>query len=162
MVLLMTAPTRGQDPQPTPTTFEDLRGVVVQVEPTPPALHEAGMTAAVFSAEVERRLKLAGVPVFQPDDHRLAPGFPALYLQVNAIFDDFSKQCTWSIRVELNQFVRMERDPNTNAVAASTWSVGGLGFQIKDWRQGLVDDVLSYVDQFIEAFAQSNPEGIEP
>jgi hypothetical protein len=161
MTLLLT-PTHGQDAPSPPTTFEGLGGVTIMIEPPSEKLAEAGITETVLRAAVERRLKDAGVPVHPPGDPELAPGFPALYLQVITIFDDYSKQCTWSIRVELNQFVRMERNPDTVAVAASTWSVGGIGFQTRKWRDALLADVERYVDAFIETMAASNPEGLEP
>lgn len=163
LALLLTVPLHGQDEPPrVPSTFEGLRGVMIDVEPPAPDLEEKGITAFVISTAVEKRLKESGVPVFPSDNPRLAPGFPALYVQVVTMYDEVSKQCTWSIRVELNQFVRMERDPETVAVAASTWGVGGIGSEAKNWRQALLDDVLNYVDQFVEAFAEANPEGIEP
>lgn len=161
--LLLGVPLSEQeDAPPFPSTFEGLRGVMIQVEPPDSSLENAGITAFVISTAVEKRLKESGVPVYPPGDPALAPGFPALYVQVSALYDEFSKQCTWSIRVELNQFVRMERDPDTIAIAASTWSVGGLGYQVKNWRQALIDDILVYVDQFVAEFAEANPEGIEP
>ena len=165
LVILLAIPLHGQDEPPeapAPNTFEGLGGVMIDVEPPDSSMQDAGITAFVISAAVEKRLKESGVPVFPPGDPRLAPGFPALYVQISALYDDFSKQCTWAIRVELNQFVRMERNPDTIAVAASTWSVGGLGYQTKEWRQALLDDVLNYVDEFVAEFAAANPEGIEP
>ncbi len=161
LALLFAAPLSAQEAPLPPDSFEGLPGVMIQVEPPTAGLEEAGITAFVISTAVERHLKDAGVAVFPVNALELAPGFPAIYVQVTAIVDEFSRECRWAIRVELNQFVRLERDPDTLSVAASTWSVGGIGFQTKDWRGALIDDVLIYTDRFIEAFAAANPVGIE-
>jgi hypothetical protein len=159
--LVIAVPLQAQEAPLPPNPFEGLRGVMIHVEPPAEELEAVGITAFLISTAVEKHLKEAGVPVFPAGDPEMAPGFPAIYVQVIAVFDEFSKECRWAIRVELNQFVRLERNPDTLAVAASTWSVGGLGYQTKDWRQGLINDVLTYTDQFIEAFAAANPDGIE-
>lgn len=135
---------------------------MVQVERLDPEVEDKGITPFVLTAQIESRLKDSGIPVLDSGSARAAPGYPTLYVAVNALVDEYSDRCTWSVRLDFMQFVRMERNPETNAIMASTWSVGGVGFVPKEWRKAIVDDVLYYTDQFVEAFAAANPDGIEP
>jgi len=139
-----------------------LRGVIVQVERLAPEVEEKGITPFVLTTQIEGRLKESGIPVLDSGSAGIAPGYPTLYVEVNAMLDEYSDRCSWSVRVDFMQFVRMERDPDTNAIMASTWSVGGVGFVTKEWRKAIVDDVLYYTDQFVAAFGAANPDGIEP
>ena len=58
--------------------------------------------------------------------------------------------------MELTQSVQLERTPDITVDGVPTWSTGGLGVCGKGWRQVLLDDVGSYVDQFVEAYAAAN------
>jgi hypothetical protein len=162
LLLLLSVPSHGQDTVESRDTLAGLAGVAIEVVPTAPQLDERGMTAYVIEAEVERRLKEAGIPVLQPDAPELVPGLQTLYVEVLGIVDEYSDQCTWSVRVEVDQAVRLERNPDTIPFLSPTWSATGLGYQTKEWRKGIINDVLAYTDRFIEAFTAANPQEISP
>jgi hypothetical protein len=161
-LLLLCVPSHGQNSADSRPSMTGLRGVLVQVERLAPEVEDKGITSFVLAAEIESRLKDSGIPVLRAGSAGVAPGFPTLYVEVNAMFDKYSDRCTWSVRVDFMQYVRMERNPDTRAVMASTWSVGGVGFVMEDWRKAIVDNVLYYTDQFVAAFAAANPDGIAP
>jgi hypothetical protein len=138
-------------------SLADLPGVAIVVEPVAKDLEDAGMTGFVFSVEIERRLKEAGVRVLNPEYDDPVEGNPTLYLVVTAVVDEYVEYCAYSIRLELTQTVRLERNPDVTVVGAPTWSTGGVGVHGKGWRQVLHDDVGAYTDRFIGAFAAANP-----
>jgi hypothetical protein len=138
------------------TSLADIPGVAIFVEPVAKDLEDKGMTAFVFSVEIERRLKEAGVRVLNPEYDDPVDGNPTLYLVVTAVVDEYVEHCAYSIRLELTQSVRLERNPDVTVVGVPTWSTGGVGVQGKGWRQVLLDDVGAYTDRFIHAYAAAN------
>jgi len=135
-----------------------LPGVAIFVEPVAKDLEETGMAAFVFRVEIERRLKEAGVRVLNLEYDDPVDGDPTLYLVVTAVVDEYVEHCAYSIRLELTQTVRLERNPDLAVVGVPTWSTGGVGVQGKGWRQAMMDDVGGYVDQFIDTFERTNRE----
>jgi hypothetical protein len=135
----------------------DLPGVQIYVEPMSKDMEEKGMTDFVLSVEVERRLKEAGVAILRPEVDDPTPGSPMLYLTVTTVFDELVEQCAYAIRLELTQTVHLDRDPDSTLDNVATWSVGGVGVYSKGWHQAIIDDVLGYTDQFIEAYFTTNP-----
>ena len=137
-------------------SLTDLPGVAIFVEPVTKELEEKGMTTFVFSVEVERRLKQAGVRVLNIEFDKPVAGNPTLYLAVTAVIDEYVDHCAYSIRLELTQNVALERRPSTTVEAIATWSTGGVGVYAKGWRQAILDDVGDYTDQFIDAYLAAN------
>jgi len=162
VLLLLAAPSHGENSAPAPSTLAGLRGVRVEVVHLAPEVEDKGITPFVVAAEVESRLKDSGVPVFASGAPELAPGLQTLYVEVNVMLDAYSDSCTWAVRMDLMQAVRLERSMDSQAVMASTWSTGGVAFVTKEWRRAVLDDVVAYTDQFIAALAAANPDGIEP
>ncbi|MDH3215231.1 MAG: hypothetical protein OEN01_02935 [Candidatus Krumholzibacteria bacterium] len=158
LLVVLLDPASAQNSAETRATLIDLAGVSIYVEPPAKALEEKGMTDFVLEVEVERRLKEAGVPVLDFDIQDPPPGMPTLYLEVTAVIDEAVEQISYAIRLELTQSVRLERDPTSDGLYAPTWSVGGVGVYAKGWREAIIDDVLSYTDQFINAYFSANPD----
>jgi hypothetical protein len=135
-----------------------LPGVAIFVEPVAKDLEETGMAAFVFRVEIERRLKEAGVRVLNLEYDDPIEGDPTLYLAVTAVVDEYVEHCAYSIRLELTQTVRLERNPEVTVTGVPTWSTGGVGVYGKGWRQTMIDDVGGYVDQFTDTFAATNTD----
>ncbi len=157
---LITDPSLGQNTTEPGGTLTGIERVYIYVEPLAPEVESKGITSGVLSAEVERRLRQAGIAVASFEIPDSIPGTPTLYLQVNALADEYIEQCTYAIRLELTQTVRLERNLDSTPIHAPTWGVGGVGIRLKGWRQAIIDDVLGYVDQFIDAYFLANP-GVE-
>jgi hypothetical protein len=154
---LLTGSSRGQDITDPGGTLAGINSVYIFVEPLNEEVENKGITQDVLSAEVERRLREAGIAVAGFDSPDSIPGSPTLYLQVNALADEYIEQCTFSIRLELLQTVHLERNPDSTPFHAPTWGVGGVGIHLTGWRQALIDTVLGYVDQFIDSYFLANP-----
>jgi hypothetical protein len=153
----MTDSSLGQDNSNPGGTLAGIQSIYIYVEPLNEAIRSKGITDDVLSAEVERRLREAGIPVTSYESPDSIPGSPTLYLQVNALADEYIEQCTYAIRLELVQAVRLERNPDSTPFYAPTWGVGGVGTHLKGWRHALIDTVIGYVDQFIDAYFLANP-----
>lgn len=153
--------TLGQNSEYSRSTLADIESVTIFVEPLSEALEAKGMTHEVLAAHVERSLRQAGIPVVAADDPSAA-STPVLYVGVTAILDEAPVRCSYSVRVELMQPVRVERLPHIEPAIMSTWSVGGLGVGMTGWRQVLIDDVVAYTEQFIAAYREINPADGQP
>jgi hypothetical protein len=139
--------------------LKELEGVYIYVEPLVAEGEEKGISDLVLGAEVELRLREAGIPILYPDpDGQRALDKPTLYLQVTLILDEHVDECVYAIRLELTQTVKLERDENAPAFPAATWGVGGVGIGGRKWRQALIDDVVGFTDQFVESYIAANPQ----
>ena len=134
-----------------------LPGVSIYVDSLAQHLVDRGMTEDVFRVEVERRLKESGLRILIPAVDGAVPGNPVLYLDITTVFEEGIERCQYAIRLELTQTVRLERNPGFAVFNVPTWSVGGIGVYQVGWRDAVIDDVLGFVEQFIEAFYDVNP-----
>jgi len=154
---IVTGPSRGQPAPEAAATLAGIRSVYIYVEPLSPEVESRGITSDVLAAHVERRLREAGIDISSFELPDSVPGSPTLYLQVNALVDEYIEQCTYAIRLELTQAVRLERIPDATPFFAPTWGTGGITIHLMGWRQAIIDDVIRYVDQFIDAYFLENP-----
>ncbi|UCG51296.1 MAG: hypothetical protein JSW58_14040 [Candidatus Latescibacterota bacterium] len=156
-ILLIAGRSGGQNTEVTRATMVGLPGVTIYVDSLSQALVERGMTEDVFKVKVELRLLEAGVKILNPAIDEPAPGNPTLYLDITTVFDEAVEQCLYGIRLELTQTVRLERNPGLAVFNVPTWSVGGVGIYSGEWRDAMVEDVLNFTDEFIDAFVTVNP-----
>ena len=125
----------------------------------PPEVEVLGITAEVLAAEVELRLRTAGVGVLDAEvSGAEPPHLPVLYVCVTALVQEGVEQCVYGIRIELVQSVKLERDDSLSALEVPTWSVTGVGFQTNGWRQAIVNDTGDFVDEFANAFLEANAQ----
>lgn len=162
LLCLLVGQTHGKNTADTATTLTGLDGVYIFVEPLAPEAEERGITDVVLGAEVELRLREAGIPVLYPTpDGRQALGTPTLYLQVTALVGEHIDECVYAIRLELTQDVRLAHAEDAPAFPAATWGIGGVGTAGREWRQALIDDVIGFTDQFVESYVAVNPRAGE-
>jgi len=147
----------AQNSEVSRATLVGLSGVSVYVDSLAQHLVDRGMTEDVFRVEVERRLKESGVVVLIPAVDGAVPGNPVLYVGITTVFEEGIERCQYGIRLELTQTARLERNPGHAVFHVPTWSVGGIGIYQTGWRDALLDDVLGFTEQFIEAFYKANP-----
>jgi len=137
-------------------SLKGLRGVTVVVERLPPEVQQAGLTAADIRTDVEHKLRLAGIPVLSAGD----VWAPTIYVNANVTKVVTKTNVFWpmSIEVQLQQPVRLKRDP-TITLFGTTWSATGVGETTKPLlRSSILDGVNGYVDQFITAYLAVNPK----
>ena len=62
-----------------------------------------------------------------------------------------------SSRVEFRQDVRLDRDPNIQIPAATTWSAAAVGAVGRNDLRSIRDSIKDCVDRFINAYLSVNP-----
>jgi hypothetical protein len=137
-------------------TLAGLRGVNLQIAPMNADAEQDGLTPADLRAEVESRLREAGIRVFtQAELLSEAPGMPFLHLDVSTLrLDAFY---AYAIRLELWQAVRLTRDPTIQCLAV-TWSTTGvLGTVRATSLSDARDAVRPVVDEFVSDYLAANP-----
>ena len=130
-------------------TLKGLKGVLVVVSGISPQAEKDGLKKASLQAAVEERLRQAGIRVLSRSERFQAPGQPHLWVEfIDSKRSDMGLY-TCSIRVFLEQQVRLARDPKV-LTQAETWGMFGVVSVGEEKIQGLPRLVLGYVDKFIE------------
>jgi hypothetical protein len=147
----------GQNSPETRTSLSGLQGVAIYVVPPAAELVDKGIARLVLSVEVERCLKEARIPIIYPTPPDTVAQGPTIVLQVTALFDSYLDQVVYTIRLELDQTVYLERDATLGPFSSPTWSVGGTGVYADGWRKAIIGDVVSFTGQFVDAYLAANP-----
>lgn len=135
-------------------TLRGLKGLVVIVETVKSDAEADGLMVDDIQAEVESKLKQAGVPILPHDEWRTTIGRPWLYVSVNTIKYLFSY--FFSIDVQLKQDVTLPRRPSISTSSA-TWEMGSIGFvAVPELPAKIKESVAMYVDNFISDFLAVN------
>lgn len=147
----------AQNTAETRATLSDLGPVAITVVPTPEEIAENGISTLVLAVEVERILLEGGVPINYPIPPDTVAEGPHLSLEVIALLDSYIDQVVYTVRLELVQAIVLERDSTRQVYGAPTWSVSGTGVYSGGWRQAIIDDVVAFTAQFVDAYHDANP-----
>jgi hypothetical protein len=130
-----------------------LSKISLVVEDLSPAVTRAGLTTAALQADVEGRLKKAGVPLTLDAD-------AYLYVHVTVADPGPSLPLPYFVDVSLMQEVTLPRGVKTRTpIQAPTWNLNRLGLaSATALRASITDRVDEYVDQFIRAYQSVNPK----
>ena len=153
----LTGTSRGQNSVVTRATMLGLPGVAIVVDSLSTEMLEKGMIPEVFRIKIVLKLMEAGIPILDPEAEQPVPGNPVLLLGITTVFDDAAGQCMYGICLELTQTVHLARNPFLVADNVPTWSVEGIGISGARWRDALIDDVLGFTEEFVDAFTEANP-----
>lgn len=140
-------------------TLAGLTGVHVVVHEVGPEAEREGLSRSSLQADVEQRLRRAGLRVFTPTEAMASVGRPTLELRVNLLRSPEPPQgYIYSVDLSLRQQIRLVRDRTVESYAV-TWSenreVGG----VRATRVSVVREaVRSRVDQFVAAWQAVNPD----
>jgi hypothetical protein len=157
MALVWPGPSRGQNTPESRATLGGIRGVVVYIDTLSSGMPQRGITRDVLKLKLGRYVRDAGIPVFEVPLEERIPGDPVLLLGVTAVFDEANRKCVCSVRLEFTQTVRLDRNPGYVVFGVPTWSVGRVGLYTNRWREELIEDVYTLVDEFIDAYYRANP-----
>ena len=130
-------------------TLKGISAVKIVVAPTILEAQWDRLRSDEIEADVERRLREAGIAVL--------PSSPeVLYIEVEAKKTGGSAEFACSARVELLQPVSLMRDPG-RAVFAPTWGLGRTAVVNANNPSSLRVTVGELVDRFIRAYREQNP-----
>ena len=135
-------------------TLKGLTGVSVTVEPFSEQAKRAGFDERSFQTDAELKLRVAGIHVLSETEMLKTPGMPSIYLVVILLHERRGERAAFSGRIELKQFVRLQRDRSIGTDAA-TWSNAWVGVGDLPYIRERVNDM---VDQFINAWLSVNPK----
>jgi hypothetical protein len=158
-VLAGAAPLAALDTPNERVTLAGLTGVHVVVDEVGPEAERLGLTRSALQAEVEQRVRQAGLRVLTPGDAMASAGRPTLHLRVTMLKSQGVPPVHfYSIDLALRQQIRLARDRAIESFAV-TWSdnrdLGG----VEPTRISVVRDaVRARVDQFLQAWQTVNPE----
>jgi hypothetical protein len=135
-------------------TLTGLTPLSVVVEDLAPIAEKNGVTGAALQADVERRLRQAGI-ILTPD----ADAY--LYVHVTVADPGTSTPLPYVVDVTLMQEVTLPRGLKTRTpLQCPTWWVDRLGLVSPDGlRRAVTDRVGELVDQFVRAYRSVNPSG---
>ncbi len=141
-------------------TLVGLKGVEVVVEEVDPEAERDGLVKSTLQTEVELKLRQAGILVLSRTQAGSTPGNPWLYLRVSAVKGSGTLQrlYVFSVSLELNQIVRLDRNPSV-ITFARTWSARGfIGTVGAANLSSVRESVRDRVDEFINAYLAANPK----
>lgn len=161
LVLLggLASPTPALDTPNERVTLAGLTGVHVVVNELSAEAAREGLTRSSLQAELESRLRQAGLRVLSANEALTSVGRPTLELRVNLIRSGEAPQIyIYSVDLALRQHIRLTRDRTVESYAI-TWSdtrhVGVVGAT----RLSVVRDAArAKVEEFITAWQTVNRE----
>lgn len=139
-------------------TLRGLKGVHVLIETIARDAQRDGLTRSSLQTDVELKLRTAGIRVVTSEERFEEPGWPSLYVNVNALASSTGNSYAYSIRVGLDQEVSLWRKPTIRATA-TTWisaSVGIVG--VNRMRAAVRESVSDQVDEFLNNYLAVNPK----
>lgn len=136
-------------------TLRGIKGVMVVITGISPEAEKDGLKKSDLQADVEARLKQAGIRVLSRAERFQAPGQPHLYVRfIDQKRSDMALYAI-SIAVHLEQHVRLTRDAKV-LVPAETWGMTGVVSVGARELQNVRHLVVEYVDMFVEAMNAAN------
>jgi hypothetical protein len=139
-------------------TLRGLKGMRVLVEDLAPEVEKAGLTKNQLQADIEDRLRKAGIKTLTQDECFATPGEPYLYVNISLNFRKGDPNIySFSIDIGVIQNVTLDRNPKQKTYAA-TWSTGGVGSIEKELLSRLKGSVDDLLDLFIKAYLAVNPK----
>jgi hypothetical protein len=139
-------------------TLRGLVGVRVLIEDLPPEVLQEGLTKTRLQADVELKLRTAGIKTLTQEECFKTPGEPYLYFNINLnTLKTETDHYAYSIDIGLIQNVTLLRDPGQDTYAI-TWSTGGVGLIGKKRLSELQDSVGDLLSIFVKAFLSVNPK----
>jgi hypothetical protein len=106
------------------------------------------LTRSQLQTDTELRLRKAGIPITE--------GRP--YLLVSVDFTGCEEECGFSVAVQVNQLVLLDRDLSVRIVAP-TWGKSFVGVVSRSLARGAIRGAVGdCVDEFLNAYLSVNPK----
>ncbi len=156
LIMALVSPAVAQDTENTRATLAGLTGVEVLVEGMGTDAEKDGLAKSTLQTDVELKLRQAGICVLGENERFAVPGSPLLYLRVSTLLGE--GLYVFDIILELNQMVRLVRNPSITLLTRTWAATGKFGLVGKNKLSTKREDVRDQVDQFINAYLAANPK----
>ena len=137
-------------------TLRGLSGVEIVVEVAQPELARRGLDPAAIRADVERRLRGAGVAVYASQAENPSLAKPFLYVHLNALELPRGAGYAVALQVHLRQTLR-SAVTNSQVVNAMTWDAHNVVVAPTDGLAAVRGELDTYVDAFVRDWAAVHP-----
>ena len=137
-------------------SIRGMKGVHVVFEKLGQGEYRDGLAADLILKDVELRLRKNGITVLTEAGMRIYPGNPLLYININSIKINNVKAYMYSLSIELEQSVTLER--NKMPMRAVTWNLGVVKYTPANKLNNVRKDIKELVDRFINAYLSVNPK----
>lgn len=160
VIAIYSSPVFAIDSDITRKTLTGLKGVYVVVENLQPNIERYAqrfnLTKEQIQADVEGRLKGAGIEILSRDMWLKTTGRPMLYVSINT--HEYEKYWySYTIGICLQQIVMLETNPEVKT-SATTWSIEMTGIANIGTLGRIRSNVSILVGRFIEAYNSVNPK----
>jgi hypothetical protein len=138
-------------------SLRGLKGIGLLVEPLNPELEKTGIFRDQLKQGIELKLRQEGIRVLNQEERLKEPGKPYLYVNLNAYSWREEVIYGYSLKVDLNQLVLLDRDKNIGCFA-TTWYSGSAGIiganKLKNFIRTELDTTI---DNFVNDYLAANP-----
>ena len=160
-VLLVAASPGRADNERQRQTLAGLKGLSIVVEDLSPEAEKDGLSSATLQADLEAKVRGAGISVLTDDQAGRAPGSPHLYLKISAM-KHTGGFYAYHLLLGVRQRVTLVRAARV-AGFAMTWSAtDSLGTVAWANLPSIREDVKAKADQFVKAYLAANPPASRP
>lgn len=152
---------------PARDSLKDLGGVYVLVENVKEDIQRRGLTRDLLKADVESRLRHAGIEVFEDErqqdlardvSNREPRGTTYLYVRVTTAGDASDGKYAYAVAVQLHQLLRTAQRDAPTLFYGPSWSSEQLGLAGADeLRQRVRGAVTDLTDRFSSDYVAANP-----
>jgi hypothetical protein len=156
VLILVCGNASAQDIEQTRNTLRGLTGIYVMPEnPLEEDAVRGGLSQDHIRAEVETKLRHAGIRVLSREEWEQEPGKPYLQVWPRVLKGGVLGGYMYHITVEFKQYVTLFRSASVQ-VFGSTWSTEYMGYtpELRDIR----DRMKERIDRFIDAYRSVNPK----
>jgi hypothetical protein len=151
---------QGQDTEWNRYTLEDLGGVHVRFD-VADACQAAGVTAAMYEADVSLKLMDSEVGVLTMEEMLEHPAMPELRITIDCAngSNGSSGSMAWSVALRVQQSAQMLRDTQITLPEAVTWFESEIGVSSEGGVADAIGGALTReVDGFVEAWTEVHAE----
>jgi len=143
----------GESDKQSRTSLAGIKGVGVVVEDLAQDAEQEGFTTLLVQADVEQKLRAAGITVLAEEELAKTPCIPYLYVNIFTFRE--TELYAYHITLELKQMVALIRKSGVQQSAA-TWKISSGGtvgaMKLRELRAFVKDAV----DRFISAWKAAN------
>ncbi len=144
-------------------SLKGLKGVEVLIEELKPELENFNLTMIQIQADVESKLRSAGIQVLSKEENEKFQSSrkPYLYIKISSCkIPSRRESVAFNIGIALNQQVvlRGHSDVKKNCFFAPTWYTSVVGAAGWQGRPEILDLVKDLTDKFVNAYLTANPK----
>jgi hypothetical protein len=137
-------------------SLRGIKGVFVIVEELHGDVIVHGLSREMIRKDVELRLRQSGITVQSEEEAWDPQGSPTLYVYVNFYKIKDSHSYSFSVSVDLYQWVTINR--TAKSTIACTWSHGMVGYVGESKINTTHEQIKQILDKFIGAYLSVNPK----